>query len=119
MEKKTIIWHTPQKKPEEWRKIIFYAGTDNVLCIGAYINKSFRDDPNSEYFIDWLPEEVHSWAYLSELLKTSKALDVAIQHIQAYKSDHLNGRMEGCCLYSDETPFDDVLNEISEIIGGK
>lgn len=115
MEKKTIIWHTPQKKPEEWRKIIFYAGTDNVLCIGAYINKRFRDDPNSEYFIDWLPEEVHSWAYLSELLKTSKALDVAIDALKLLRDvpDEDNDKWFNYCCPTC------VLQEISEIMKGK
>lgn len=105
MEKKTIIWHTPQEKlPEIGETVVFLIPPEDIR-VGNYWDDidAFRDFyTDCEYGADC----VNTWAYLSKIIATSKALDVArclLRNIELFGDD-------------DGARARDALQEIEKII---
>lgn len=83
MEKKTI-WKSNKKKPKPFKKIIFCTPC-NTFC-GQY-------DAWSDFFVDddTLAEYgravVNKWAYISDVIGATKALDVAIDALNVISAN--------------------------------
>lgn len=81
-EKNKTIWHTPDEQlPEDGKTIVFLV--PNVCpMVGQYWGEA--SDVFNDFYTDgaYKSTEVDSWAYLRDLIATSKALYVAIKALE-------------------------------------
>lgn len=68
------IWHTPHEQPKENYYIVFYVPE---FVVGTYEEDGFTGGDGCGYATDL----VQKWAYVKDLVATSKALDVAIENL--------------------------------------
>lgn len=117
MEKKTIIWHKSTEQPEFVEDLIFMV--DDIPYAGTYANGCFYYAPDTNYEQKFTIDRVDSWAYVYQVIATSKALDVAIDALTKIEE----------CPGTGKTPMEIAAHmagiayatkiKISEIIGGK
>ena len=111
------IWHTNDDIPEFVEDVVFIV--NSVPYCGTYSNGLFYYAPDSNLEQSFRSEVIDSWAYVYQLIATSKALDVAIDALDKIDSYPGNqGAME--IIAGMTTTANKAKNEISEIMkGGK
>lgn len=80
MEKKTIVWRDGDEQPAKNSDIVICPAGTNLYYIGRYIGKGVIKIAIPAERTDF--DDVVEWAYISDVIAASKALDVAIKRLE-------------------------------------
>lgn len=85
----------------------------DVNLLGYSTKYWYCENTSCAHLKDSMREDV--WQALIDGKKAQDALKVAIKGIKEIESDNERGLGEGGGLYSDDTPFEELLKEITSI----